>query len=155
MNVQNFLTQQNVPFDVLEHESAYDALRVAQALHVPGIEVAKTVLLRANHDDNFIVAVLPATCSIDLDQVSDALGGSMIELATESEVGEHCPDCELGALPPFGSQYDMQTVVDESLAVDEEIVFEGNTHQEAIRMKYQDFLQVERPMVLSFARSRD
>jgi Ala-tRNA(Pro) deacylase len=124
---------------------------VAQALHVPGREVAKTVLLRANHRYTYMVAVLPATKRIDLKRLSKALCGCEVELATETEIAEHCPDCEFGVLPPFGSQYAMKTVVDESLADDEKIVFEANTHHQAIRMKFDDFLRVEEPLVLSFS----
>ena len=69
-------------------------------------------------------------------------------MATEIEMAELCPDCEIGALPPFGSQYGLKTVVDESLVADEWIVFEGNTHAEAIRMKFADFCDIEHPLVL-------
>jgi Ala-tRNA(Pro) deacylase len=125
MKIKKFLKQRGVAFQVLPHPTAYDAQHVAQALHVPGREVAKTVLLRANHRYNYLVAVLPATKRIDLEQLSKELCGCEVELASEAEIAEHCPDCEFGVLPPFGSQYAMQTVVDESLAEDEEIVFEG------------------------------
>ena len=113
---------------------------MAQALHVHGQDVAKTVLLRANGGYRYIVAVLPPTKRIDLELAAGALGGSKLELATELEIAEHCPDCEIGALPPFGSQYGMKTLVDESLCEDGEIVFEGNTHEEAIRMKFTEQL---------------
>jgi Ala-tRNA(Pro) deacylase len=97
------------------------------------------------------VAVLPATHHIDFALASEALGGSKLALATEVEIADHCPDCELGVLPPFGSQYGMKTIVDESLAKDEQIVFEGNTHHDAIRMKFRDFQQIEHPLIVRFA----
>jgi Ala-tRNA(Pro) deacylase len=96
------------------------------------------------------VAVLPATRNINFDQASQALGGSKLALATEVEITEHCPDCEIGVLPPFGSQYGMKTIVDESLAADDEIVFEGNTHRDAIRMKFNDFQRLEQPLIVRF-----
>ena len=151
MRIEQFLRDKGVEFTVVPHQDTYDAQRMAQALHVPGREVAKTVLLRADSDFAHIVAVLPATKSIDLDRVSEALGGSKVELATEIEIAHHCPDCEMGVLPPFGSQYGMKTIVDTSLAEDEEIFFEGNTHHEAIRMKFADFRRIEQPLVFSFA----
>jgi Ala-tRNA(Pro) deacylase len=100
-----------------------------------------------------VVAVLPATTLLDVDRASQLLGGSRLELASEAELAEHCPDCEFGALPPFGSQYGMRTIVDEHLAQDEEIVFEGNTHHEAIRMKFQDFVELEQPLLGELTRA--
>ena len=88
---------------------------------------------------------------IDLEQLSRQLCGCEVELATEAEISEHCPDCEFGVLPPFGSQYAMTTVVDESLANDPKIVFEGNMHEEAIRMRFRDYMRVEEPLILAFA----
>jgi Ala-tRNA(Pro) deacylase len=151
MNVQAFLKEHRVPFDVLTHEPTYDAQHMAQAVHVPGREVAKTVLLRANHGYKYIVAILPATAMIDFNRASKDLGGTELKMATELEMADICPDCEIGALPPFGSQYGLKTVVDESLAADEWIVFEGNTHTEAIRMKFTDFCDLEHPLVMPFA----
>jgi Ala-tRNA(Pro) deacylase len=151
MKVQEYLRERGVPFEVLEHEATYDAQHLAQSVHVHGQEVAKTVLLRANHGYSYIVAVLPATHRINFKKVSELLGGATIELATEIEIGERCQDCELGVLPPFGWKYGMKTIVDESLTKDEEIVFEGNTHHEAIRMKYADFCRLGEPLVGSFA----
>jgi Ala-tRNA(Pro) deacylase len=151
MNVQQYLRTHSVQYDVIPHRSTYDAQRMAQTLHVPGREVAKTVLLRADQGFTYVVAVLPATMNVDLTAAGRALGGSKLELATEVEIQEHCPDCEMGVLPPFGSQYGMKTIVDKSLTEDEEIVFEGNSHQEAIRMKYSDFHHLEEPLVASFA----
>ena len=151
MNVKQFLKDHNVQHDVITHRSTYDAQRMAQTLHVPGREVAKTVLLRADQGFTYIVAVLPATKNVDLTAAGRALGGAKLELATEVEIQEHCPDCEMGVLPPFGSQYGMKTIVDKSLTEDEEIVFEGNSHQEAIRMKFTDFQHLEEPVVASFA----
>ncbi len=151
MNVQEFLSEMQVGYDAITHRNVYDAQRLAQELHTPGSEVAKTVLLRADSGYEYVVAVLPATKTIDFDKVSAALGGSKIELATEIEIKEHCPDCEMGTLPPFGSQYGMKTLVETSLTKDEEIVFEGNNHHEAIRMRYDDFQRIETPLVTKFA----
>ena len=148
MNVTEFLTKQNVHFENLPHLAVYDAQHLAQTLHVPGREVAKTVLLRANGGYRYLVAVLPATKNINFAKASAALGGSKLRLATEQEVCEHCPDCEVGVLPPFGSQYGMVTLVDESLTKDKEIVFEGNTHRDAIRMKFEDFRRIEEPLIV-------
>lgn len=160
MQVREFLRDQQVAFDVIEHDPTYDASRMAQAVHVAGEEVAKTVLLRTREEGldyvnfKYVVAVLPATHAVDFDLAAEALGVAQVELASESEIDAQCPDSESGVLPPFGSQYDMQTIVDESLTEDEEIVFEGNTHQESIRMRYADFDALEQPFIARFAYRR-
>jgi Ala-tRNA(Pro) deacylase len=151
MNVQKFLKDRGVPFDVLTHEPTYDSQHLAQAVHVPGREVAKTVLLRANHGYKYIVAVLPATTMIDFAKASKNLGDSELALATEIEMADICPDCEIGALPPFGSHYGLKTLVDEALAADEWIVFEGNSHTEALRTRFADFCDLEHPLVMPIA----
>ncbi|MBI2477891.1 MAG: YbaK/EbsC family protein [Planctomycetia bacterium] len=151
MKVQEFLAERRVTYDAISHRDTYDAQRLAQVLHVPGREVAKTVLLRADGGYTYVVCVLPATKTIDFSKVSAALGGSHVDLATEVEIMQHCPDCELGTLPPFGTQYGMKTLVEQSLTTDEEIVFEGNSHHEAIRMRYEDYRDIEQPLVAEFA----
>lgn len=151
MNIQAYLRAHGVPFTVEQHAETFDAQHLAHALHEPGRHVAKTVLLRADHDFAYLVALLPATHHVDLALLSQVLGGAEVHLATEAEIDEHCPDCEQGVLPPFGSQYDMQTIVDESLTKADEIIVEGSTHHEAIRLKYHDFHALESPLVASFA----
>jgi Ala-tRNA(Pro) deacylase len=124
---------------------------MAHELHVPGREVAKTVLLRAGDDDEFIVAVVPAHKRVNLQWASQLLGGIDVSLAHETDIEEHCPDCERGVLPPFGSRYGMKTIVDQSLAEAEAIVFEGNTHDQAIQMRFDQFRRLEEPMVARIA----
>ena len=121
MNIQEFLGQQNVAFDVLQHRETFDAQRMAQAVHVSGHHVAKTVLLKVGEPTEYTVVVLPATHNIDFDMARKVLGTEKVELATEAEMSLRCPNCDVGALPPFGSQYEMKTVVDKSLTEDEEI----------------------------------
>lgn len=152
MQLKEFLAQHQVDFNVIEHPTTYDAQRLAHSVHRPGRQVAKTVLLHANHDFVEVLAVLPADCQVDMQKVSQALGGAQVELATESQVAQHCPDCEVGALPPFGSQYGLKTIVDESLARQQEIVFEADNHHEAIRMSFEDYRRLENPTIMSFSR---
>ena len=150
MNVAKFLEQGHYQFKRVEHRPAYSAQRLAHELHVPGREVAKTVLLRADGGRELVVAVLPASKKIDFQKASQLLGGAKIELATEFDISAHCPDCDFGVLPPFGSRYGMKTIVDSSLAEDEDIWFEGNTHDEAIQMKFDEYRRLEQPMVAPF-----
>lgn len=152
MNIADMLKEKNVPFEAIPHRDTYEAQRMAEALHVSGREVAKTVLLRVDDGQDFVVAVLPANKVVDLGNASEILGGSKTELATEDEVARQCPDCETGVLPPFGSRYGMETIVDECLNEDEHIYFEGNTHHEAIRMKFVDFLKLEVPKIRRFTK---
>ncbi len=151
MKIDTFLVERNCQFERLPHSPTYSAQRLAQELHVPGQEVAKTVLLRSSSGSRFVVAVLPASKSIDLAAASKLVGKGKLHLATELEIGEHCPDCEFGVLPPFGSRYGMKTIVDSSLAQDEGIVFAANTHHEAIRMRFQEYRELEVPKIGQFA----
>jgi Ala-tRNA(Pro) deacylase len=121
---------------------------MAQALHVHGKDVAKPVLVRTKH--GYALAVLPATCRVDLQRLRDDLGED-VELATEDEVERIFTDCERGVRPPFGSLYHLPTIVDEALTKDERIVFEGPNHEEALRMSYHDFDAVEHPRTGRFA----
>ncbi|HEY2827070.1 MAG TPA: YbaK/EbsC family protein [Pirellulales bacterium] len=154
MKLEDYLSDRRVPFDVLRHDDTYDSQHLAEAVHVTGRQVAKTVLLRMDHGYHYAVVILPATHLIDLDAVGQLLGGARMELATEYEIAQRCPDCETGVLPPFGSMYGLETVLDESLRNTEQMVFEANTHHEAIRMAGEDFMRLENPLVGSFARPR-
>ena len=149
MKVQEFLKENSVWFEPIRHRPTFTAQYTAQAVHARGDEVAKTVVLKAN--GTYVLAVLQATHKIDLMRAREALATQSLELAAEQDFKSVFPDCELGALPPFGSQYGLKTLVDEPLTHDEQIVIEGNTHEEAIRMKYADFERLERPQVAAFS----
>lgn len=149
MRLDEFLDSRHVPFTRLHHDPAYTAHRVAQLLHVPGRAMAKSVLVKTGH--GFVLAVLPATHRVDLDQLRQDLAEDDLDLATENDMERLFPDCERGAMPPFGSLYQLPTLVDESLARDEEIVFEGQDHEDAIRMRYRDYAAVEHPRLGHFA----
>lgn len=149
MRLEELLADRQINFERLHHPPVYGASRMAQTLHVPGKEVAKTVLLRT--DFGYVLTVLPANQKVDLDRVRQCLEDEEVVLASEGEMSRIFSDCELGAMPPFGSLYHIQTLVDESLAQDDEIVFEGENHAEAIRMAYRDYEEVEHPLKGRFA----
>jgi Ala-tRNA(Pro) deacylase len=151
IDVKQYLNDHNVPYEVVKHPPAFDAARLAHAAHIPGRMVAKTVLLHVNHGFADVVAVLPSNAHVDMERASRMLGGAEMALASEEDVAARCPDCELGVLPPFGSQYGMQTILDQSLEQSEDVVFEAQSHEEAIRMKVVDFLRLENPLVGHFA----
>lgn len=149
MNLAQQLQKCGVRFETILHEPAFDAQRLAHAVHVSGENIAKTVLLRV--DKGYAIAVLQATHQIDLEKVRRAVAAHHVALATEVEFFNLFPGCEMGAPPPFGSLYDMRTFVDRSLAEDEEIIFKGATNDEAIRMKFHDYADFEEPLLADFS----
>ena len=149
MNIPDFLRQRRVPFDVLPHRMTFTAQTLAQAVAVPGDNVAKTVILKA--DGNFVLVVLQATHDVDFQRARVALAARAVELATEEDVCELFSDCEPGVAPPFGSLYGIETLVDEPITADEYIVFDGNCHDEAISMHYRDYEEIEHPQVAAFS----
>jgi len=149
MRVQEYLQQQHVLFQVLEHPPAYTAQEVAAEEHVSGNRTAKTVVIRA--DSGYAVCVLPASYKLDLDKVGRALKLRHVRLADESEMAKLFPDADVGAEPPFGHLYDLPTFVDQHLVQEEDIVFSAGTHRSAIRMKYNDFARLAEPKVADLA----
>ena len=149
LTLQEYLKQHHISFEVVIHPKTFDAQRLAHAVHVPGRNVAKGVLVRVDRANRYVLVVLPATHQIG--ELSKAIGGAEVQLATEIEIAERFPDCEFGALPPLGSRYGIETLVDRSLTSDEYIVFEADEHDEAIRMTYAAFSELEHPSVVSFA----
>ena len=152
MNVHDFLTNRKIPFETLEHAPTYTVQELAQSVHVSRHEVAKTVLLKV--DDGFVLAVLPANEDVDFLRMATFLGATRVDLADEDECGHRFQDCELGVVPPFGAKYGLRTIVDRSLLDDDQIVFEGNSHHEAIRMRCDDYVAVEDPIIAEFVQRR-
>jgi Ala-tRNA(Pro) deacylase len=149
MHIEQFLTNKGVWFEMILHRPAYTAQAAVRAMHVSPTEVAKGVLIKA---DDYVVAVVPAFSHVDLVAVRAVLDAEEVALVHEPELLKHFPDCESGAVPPFGSLYGMRTVIDESLTHQPEILFCGNRHREAIRMQYHDFRDIERPIIAAIAR---
>ena len=141
----DFLDKEHVKYVKIGHSPAYTAQEIAALAHIPGKELAKTVIVKV--DDELAMVVLPASEMVRLDHLRESLGTEFVELAEEDEFKSAFPDCETGAMPPFGSQYEMQTIVDQSLVNDDVIVFEGNTHHESIRMRFCDFVAIEHPQL--------
>ena len=143
------LDSNKVEYDVLAHPQVYTAQDVAAAAHVPGRELAKSVVVKA--DDRFALAVLPAPRKVNTEQLQKALGAKEVRMAHEAEFAALFPGCELGAMPPFGNLYGVEVFVDRSLTRDEDIVFNAGTHVEAVRMKYKDFERLVNPTIADFA----
>jgi len=149
ITVQEFLRRGNVAYTVFQHSPAFTAQEEAAVTHVPGRNWAKAVVCFA--DGEPIQAVVPANREVDLQRLADLAGASDVRLADESELLWLYPDCELGAMPPFGPLYRQRVYVDEALARDEEVVFNAGTHTDAICMRYADFAVVARPTVGRFS----
>jgi Ala-tRNA(Pro) deacylase len=147
--LREFLDGQKVKYEVLTHRQAFTAQEVAAAQHVPGKELAKVVILRSG--TNFMMAVLPAPYRVDIAHASAALGKRDVALASEQEFKDLFPQCEPGAMPPFGNLFNLPVYVDETLTRDEEIVFNAGTHTQTVKMKYADFAHLVKPKVAAFA----
>ncbi len=120
-------------------------------LHTPEKEMAKVVIVKVR--ERFVMIVLPARWNVDLHRLRTVFATHQVRLATEDELIGLFPDCELGAMPPFGNLYGLPVYVDQSLTEDEEIVFQAGTHSDAIRMRYWDFASLTFPVVEKFHRS--
>jgi Ala-tRNA(Pro) deacylase len=146
--LQHFLKLYRVSYSLIQHAPAFSSQMAAAAMHIPGKEMAKTVVLEGRAQS--YLAVLPASYHVDLDRMAEIVGES-VHLASEDKIRELFPDCELGAIPPFGRLYGVPVYMDVALAVGREIVFPAGSHSDALRMSYQDFEDLARPEICSFA----
>ena len=149
MKVKEYLEKSSAHYEELEHRPTFTSQHMAAEEHVPGLCVAKPVLVKA--DEKFYLCVLPGCYKIDLDELRGQLGASNVSLADESEIAKVFADCELGAEPPFGELYGIDTIMDESLEDDEFVVFQGGSHEKAIKMTIEEYLMLAKPVVLNFS----
>jgi len=147
--LKTLLDEQHVGYEIIPHPYAVTAQRAAQVEHVPGKIHAKVVMVDAG--GKLIMTVCPACCRLDTTKL-EGLVGKPVRLAKETEFKGKFPDCETGAMPPFGELYGVPVYVDKSLTENKEFVFEAGTHTEAVRMKYDDFERIVHPQVAEFAR---
>lgn len=148
-SIHEYLLGARVPYTILPHRPAFTAQEEAAATHVPGRNWAKVVICVA--DGKPIQAVLPAPLVVNLDRLLALAGAVTIRLALEEELQGMFPDCEPGAMPPFGPLYGQRVFVDAALVAQPEIVFNAGTHTEAMRMRYADFAAAVTPVVGGFA----
>lgn len=141
-----YLDENEKKYVVIKHSKAFTAQEVAASAHIPGKEMVKTVIVKA--DGEMMMVVLPSTHDVDFDALKKATGSKEVSLATEDEFKSKFPDCELGAMPPFGDLYDVKTLVAHSLTEDEQIAFNAGTHKELIQMSYNDYEELVKPAVL-------
>ena len=146
--LKQFLDENRVKYVCISHSKAYTAQEVAQSAHVPGRAMAKVVIVEL--DGVMAMAVLPANRKIVLQDLRDVTGSEQVRFAPEEKFQGRFPDCEIGAMPPFGNLYGMKVFVAESLGENEEIAFNAGSHEEVIKLKYADFERLVQPMVMSF-----
>lgn len=151
--LREFLDNQGIKYVGIPHQVGYTARQIAVLAHIPNKELAKTVIVKI--DGVLAMVVLPASYAVDLSLLQAASGARIVSLAKESEFKDRFPECETGAMSPFGNLYGMTVYVEESLTKDEKISFNAGSHYELLQISYADFARVVNPRVLKFAGLRD
>ena len=146
--LKQFLDKEKIKYVSIVHSTAYTAQEVAASAHITGKELAKTVIVEL--DGKMAMAVLPANRKIVLQDLREVTGCDEVKFASEEEFREKFPDCETGAMPPFGNLYGMDVYAAAGLADNDEIAFNAGSHTEVIRMAFRDFDKLVRPRVMSF-----
>lgn len=146
--LRDYLDAEGVKYVVITHSPAHTAQEIAEAAHIPGQEMAKTVMVKI--DEEMVMVVLPASMKVDTGRLLDATGADVVEPAQEREFKPLFPGCDLGAMPPFGNLFGLRTFVAEELTEDEEIAFNAGSLTELIRMAYKDYERLVQPRTLPF-----
>jgi len=147
--ILDYLDSQNVPFEMLHHSQAFTAQEVAHSLHVSGKKCVKAVVARG--DNKPVLVVMPASHRLNFQELKTALKAKQLEMLVESELVELFPDCDLGAVPPFGNLYGIAVWVDREVANAEKVLFCAGTHEDCIRMRYSDFAKLTLPYLGHFS----
>ena len=147
--LKEYLDKHGVPYITITHSQAFTAQQVASSAHIPGMNMMKTVMVVIN--GQMAMAVLPASYYVDFNLLKEITGEGNVRLASEMEFKDMFPDCEVGAMPPFGNLYNLDVYVARVLTDDDEIAFNAGTHTEVIQMTYRDFDKLVHPRVMKFA----
>jgi Ala-tRNA(Pro) deacylase len=143
--LKEFLDENDVKFVSISHSQAFTAQEIAAAAHIPGKELAKTVMVKL--DGELAMAVLPGPDHLSVSHLKKVTGASDVEVASEEDFADRFPGCELGAMPPFGNLWDLDVFVDQRLREDEEIAFNAGSHTELLKVSYSDFERLVNPVV--------
>jgi Ala-tRNA(Pro) deacylase len=146
--LKDFLDQRKVKYVVITHSPAFTAHEVAQSAHIPGRVMAKTVMVII--DGALAMAVLPANHRVMLDDLREITDTDDVRLAREDEFKQLFPDCEPGAMPPFGNLYDMSVYLSPDMEDEDEIAFNAGSHTEIIKMAFEDYQRLVKPRIASF-----
>jgi Ala-tRNA(Pro) deacylase len=147
--LKDFLDKNNVKYVTIKHSLAFTTQEVAASAHIKGKELAKTVLVKMN--GRLVMCVLPASYKVDFDKLKETLGVETLRLANEVEFKDRFPDCEVGAMPPFGNLFGLEIFAADILAKDEDIAFNACSHTELIQMSFQDFVNLAKPKFIKFS----
>jgi len=147
--LKEYLESNKVSYEVGYHARVYTAQEVAASQHVPGREMAKVVMVKA--DEKMVMLVLPASYRVDMKKLKGVLDCKKVGMVKEEEFEELFPDCEIGAMTPFGNLYNLEVWVDQVLTEDESIVFRAGSHVETLRIKYNDYVRLVNPKVGDFS----
>jgi Ala-tRNA(Pro) deacylase len=150
MNVREYLDQAGVRYKLSHHSPVFSAQELASAEHVPGMQVIKPVVVRA--DGEYVMCVLPASHRIDVAELRNQLHADDVKLAEEKTLKRLFPDCEVGAEPPIGRLFGLPTVMDESLTRDDMVTFQAGTHEDAVTMSLAEYRRVAQPEIAHFGR---
>jgi Ala-tRNA(Pro) deacylase len=148
----DYLKKNSVRYEVIEHAPAFTAHEAAVASHVPDKDLAKILIVQT--EDKYCMVVMPADHRLDEHLLGKAISAKELHLAQEEDLRPLFPDCELGAMPPFGNLYALPVYIDKSLTNDDEIVFNACSHTKSIRLKMNDYLGLVKPVIAEFSRSR-
>jgi Ala-tRNA(Pro) deacylase len=151
-DVIDYLKHNSVQYEVIEHAPAFSAHEVAVVSHIPEKDLAKTLIV--NTDGKYCMMVVPADHRLNDHLLHDLLKAKHIHLASEEDLQQLFPDCEIGAMPPFGNLYALPVYVDKTLSDDEVIVFNACSHTKSIRLKMYDYMRLVKPMIAEFSQSR-
>jgi len=144
--LKEILDEGKISYEVYNHALAYTAQEIAAKQHFSGREMAKVVMLTV--DGNLIMAVIAGNHKLHLNTVKASLGAKELRLATEDEFSSRFPDCEIGAMPPFGNLFGVPVVVDPALEKDEYIYFNAGNHVQTVHLRYKDFEKLVKPTVV-------
>ncbi len=147
--IKDMLEKRGVAYEELHHRVAFTAQEVAQSEHISGDCVAKVVVLIA--DDQPIELILPASRRVVLERVRKLHGANAVRLASEAEMNQIFTDCETGAIPPLRHWKDVAVLMDASISNATQLVFQAGTHEDAIRLNFQDWLNLVKPRVEFFS----
>ena len=152
LRILRFLDDEGVAYERISHAPAFSAQKIAAAAHVRGREMAKVVIVKV--DEQLAMTVLPADCTLNLDHLRAVTDADVLGLATEAEFRDRFPDCEGGAMPPFGNLYGLPVFAASMLGLHEHVAFNAGNHREVIRMRYLDFVRLVRPRIVELTLSR-
>ncbi len=147
--LKEYLDSNNIKYVTITHSSAFTAQEIAASAHIRGKEMAKTVIVKI--DGKMTMAVIPASNKVDFDLLKEIMKAKSVRLAYENEFMDKFPDCDVGAMPPFGNLYGIDVYVSKSLTEQEEIAFNACNHSELIKMSYKDFERLVKPKLIEFS----